>query len=618
MRALISIGCNHYDHISDLEGAELDARRMYEALMRQEVGDYDPSLSALLLSPTTDQVRAELLRILPLGKLETLTIYFAGHGDTHAGSFYMCLRDTVPTAMSLTALSLADLFRNLNEFSPSQSNVMIDACRSGGLVADLGALLKPEFLGDAGSPGITLVATSAQNQYAGETGNGGIGTNAILDCIEGRAAINDFRPTLDLTEIGRHIHSLMPNTKTQQPVVWGLNLVGAPGFCRNPRYGSDPTARLRDVLQAWPADSEQVIRNQYNELWRAYTSIDVQWSAREFTDIISQAFAALSEQPAALVDFCDRLSAAALERAALSRDQFRGAEVCSSLAVSLLPFCEDTRVARHLNSLLNQAGAQTLTAAHTLLADLELDRYALLTKRNGGLSDLYVLPYRLLKVLGWTAGSMLLTEDAELQAAAQIAFGKLLKASIEGYANALALMTDAQAPYMAIALHQAKEANLELQGEQLFGLLYNSFLEAHGNLAAVDIPPESVLDYLDARRLGDFSNVHELIERPGQSLTVLLRCAKLWGLEDIANNDLWELDRISFLAYMTPDFSQYAQESMENGENYVWTIGRDVCKVSDLTGSWPLVPLPADNLYSRAAVAASLLFPDRVPWFLLR
>jgi hypothetical protein len=101
-------------------------------------------------------------------------------------------------------------------------------------------LLKSNVLGDAGTPGITLVATSAQDQYSVESPAGGLGTGAILDCIEGRDFVQDTASALDLVEIGRRVSARLRETTEQSPVVWGLNLYGPPRFCRNARYGSDP------------------------------------------------------------------------------------------------------------------------------------------------------------------------------------------------------------------------------------------------------------------------------------------------------------------------------------------------------------------------------------------
>jgi uncharacterized caspase-like protein len=168
VRVLLAIGCNEYNEADQLTGAELDAQRIFDALLSAESPWYDVDRSRLLRSPTLQEVRAVLSDMLFKGpRVESFTFFYAGHGGVHAGSFYMWLKDTMRAAQSVSALALADLFRNLNEAAPRQTNIIIDACQSGGLVQDLGVLLKPELLGDVGTPAFTLVATSGRNQGAG-------------------------------------------------------------------------------------------------------------------------------------------------------------------------------------------------------------------------------------------------------------------------------------------------------------------------------------------------------------------------------------------------------------------------------------------------------------------
>ena len=50
-RALIAIGCDRYEHLNPLSGAEADARNVWDQLMKPEIGDYDRARSRLLLSP---------------------------------------------------------------------------------------------------------------------------------------------------------------------------------------------------------------------------------------------------------------------------------------------------------------------------------------------------------------------------------------------------------------------------------------------------------------------------------------------------------------------------------------------------------------------------------------
>lgn len=616
---LISIGCNSYDYensFKSLTGAEFDARRIFNALIKPDTGDYDLSRSKLLLSPSIGEVRSALREVLfSTGTIDTFSFFFAGHGGVQAGSFYMCVRDSTPATFSMSAYSLSDLFRSLNEAAPAQTNIIIDACESGGLVSDLGALLKRETIGDAGTPGVTLVATSAQNQNSSESDNGGFGTNAILDCIEGRVLVQDNESALDLVEIGRHISTHL-QASGQNPVVWGLNLYGPPRFCRNPRYGGDPARPLREVIHAWPAGSDATVRANYDCLWRAYASTSADWDSRVFADIVTSVLLPLAATPVALAGFVDRLGAATLERANLSADVFRLPQVAACLAVCLLPHISHDAIARQAKGLMVTAGETLLAAGSQLAEDLRNDRYAILGRRGGGLSDLFLLPMRISKILGWTATAFRMFDPGDIRRdEADCVFTDILRLLLERYTFSIATMSDAQAPFWAIALTRASALNLTEEAEQLAGLLFNSLLSCHGNLARWDIPPDETLRYLEARHAEDFEQAGDLIDRPIETLTVLLRAAAKLNLADVFDENLWEIDGVGLSAYLTSDFTQYGAEMMVGGQNLVWEIGHTVFRVGDLECTWPESPLPQNEVQAAAAILGALLYPDRVPWF---
>lgn len=236
MRVLFAIGCDKYDQANALNGAEKDAKRVFEVLLKpKSVSTTRKDLSYYSPHPRRSKTMLEI-RSFTKPKIDVFT-FFAGHGGVSAGSFYMWVRDSSHDSQSMSALPLADIFRSLNEAAPQQSNIIIDACESGGLISDLSVLLKSNLLGNAGTPALTLIATSAQDQTSGETELGGLGTNAILDCIEGRDYLQDNSSVLDLVEIGRRVSQRL-ETHGQTPVVWGLNLYGPPSFVETPNFKS--------------------------------------------------------------------------------------------------------------------------------------------------------------------------------------------------------------------------------------------------------------------------------------------------------------------------------------------------------------------------------------------
>lgn len=618
MRVLLAIGCNEYDEASPLTGAVSDAQRIFDALVSANSPWYDVGRSRLLRSPTLDEARAVLRDMLFKGPaIETFTFFFAGHGGVHAGSFYMWLKDTMGAAQSVSALALADLFRSLNEASPRQTNIIIDACESGGLVDDLGVLLKPELLGDVGTPALTLVATSGRNQGAGETLAGGLGTNALLDCIEGRELINDTVGALDLVDIGRRVAAKL-QPEGQNPVVWGLNLYGPPSFCRNPRFSNDGLERMRDFVQAWPTQTDDLVKANQDALWTTYLSVSGDWSQERFQRLVWSMVEAPNLPQDQIATVIERLASAFLQRAAQCEDPYRRVLVAAILAASLMPHVENPAARAVAERLTGEVAKALLDANARLISSLSADRFALLSSRNGGLADLYFLPLRVSQVLGWAAAGPYVAQSEEQRALAVDQMKVLLPLILEHYERSLVALNDSQASAWCICLAQASELGLMDEGERLAGLLFYSLTVSGGRVARGDLSAEDALAYLLAKMSGDYSGIAELIERPMETATVLLKAARLFDLEEVFDEALWRLDGVSFSAYIPANLAHFNDEIMRGGENVVWTIGHDVFRTTDFVVTWPpMVPAPATAVTKALSVLAALTLPDRQTWFLL-
>jgi Caspase domain len=617
MRVLLSIGCDTYDHADQLNGAESDAQRIYDLLIRADVGGYDTERSRLLLSPTYNDVREALREVLfTEPQLDTFTFFFAGHGSVSAGAFYMWLRDSNLKGLSMSALSLADIFRSINEAAPLQSNIVIDACESGGLINDLGELLKPGLLGNVGSPGLTLLATAAQDQGAGESPAGGVGTIALLECIEGQDFVQDHKGMLDLVEIGMRVSQRL-RASGQNPVVWGLNLFGPSGFCKNPRYGSDPATPLRQALQAWPTGSNDVIRQNYDALWAAYSAVGGVWNPEKFSAVIRAVLSPSTTAPEVLATLADRLAVTFTQRVLQARDPFRRAEVSATLAVALLSSIGHPSVAYAAQRLLDHTCVALADATSTLIKDLEADKYALLSDRSGILSELHELPLRLTRVLGWAAAATFMCSDDTQRAQAEVLFARVVSLVLEHYGGSLISLSDAQASGVSIALATCARLGLRDEGELFAGLMFHSLIQCEGRIARGTLPRERALEYLRARRENDFAHSIDLVARPIDLLTVLLKAASLYELEAIFDESLWKIDGVAFSAYQPTNYMNYGASLMEGGENLVWTIGFDVFRTAEFSASWPAAKIvPQSPLVASLALVASLLYPDRQAWFL--
>jgi hypothetical protein len=194
----------------------------------------------------------------------------------------------------------------------------------------------------------------------------------------------------------------------------------------------------------------------------------------------------------------------------------------------------------------------------------------------------------------------------------------LLPLILEHYEGSLVALNDSQASAWCICLAQASEVGLMDEGERLAGLLFYSLTTSGGRIARGDLPAEDALAYLLCKVADDYSGAAELIARPMATITVLLKAARLFELEEVFDEALWRLDGVSFTAYTPAELSHFNQEVMHGGKNFIWTIGHDVFRTKDFMATWPaMMPAPSTMVEKALSVLAALTLPDRQPWFLL-
>lgn len=615
-RSLLAIGCDDYEGMSSLAGAESDARAIFQLLIQPDIGEYCLSRSELLCSPTLAQVRDSLTKMLfDQGPIDTLTISFAGHGGISGGSFYMALRDSRANALSATALSLADLLRMIGEASPRQTYLVIDACQSGGVISDLNVILKSELMGKGGTPGITILATAASDQAALETGGQGVGTSALVSCINGNEFLQDSSATLDLIEIGRLVSERVSKVGGQTPVVWGLNLYGPAGFCKNPHAGVGDSP-LRSILHGWQdASVASSVKINIKKLWGPYVSIETKWDVRHFYESLKPVLHDLHARPEMQVDLVRRICEACAAQCLHAEDRFREVEVRAVCAVSMLRYSDDIHVRGYLNESSLAVAALVESSVYSAIDAMRSYQYALLT---GGMSDLYYLPIRISKILGWMGFSVILarTMSQDSEESSRI-LGELFRELFDNYPLSIVAMSDSQAPYVTSAVVAAFDSGLEDEAERLLSQLFLSVLDCKAQLSRGDLGADEVLDYLRARADVGGAVPAEMIARPTELVLALMRLARLSGLDEEFDLALCDLDHLDVFGYLPRGFQEFGEEHMDGGLNLVYKIGHDVWSVSDVEKAWPIQPVVEDRGVRMAALMACLIFPDRTPWFLL-
>jgi hypothetical protein len=101
-------------------------------------------------------------------------------------------------------------------------------------------------------------------------------------------------------------------------------------------------------------------------------------------------------------------------------------------------------------------------------------------------------------------------------------------------------------------------------------------------------------------------------------LTVILKSARLFELEDTFDYDLSNFDHVTINAYIPETYRLYSQATVSGGINACFLIGTDIWTVNELEMSWPerAGSPPETNAIGMGAMLSSMLFDDRVPWFL--
>lgn len=428
--------------------------------------------------------------------------------------------------------------------------------------------------------------------------------------------MQDRSATLDLAEIGGRVRESR-DWAEQTPVVWGVNLLEVPRFCRNPYYRVDPSAPLREALQSWPGGGNRVSTQHYEQLWRAYLGTKDEWQPRAFLERVAKVLGDLSSEPEALATAATRLAAAMTRHARDSHDAFRPAQVGAAVAVALHPYIGQRSVAEIAELLVSNAVKETINALEGFLSDQRSDRFALLRSSGGGFADLYYLPLRVARVLAWAAGAWLISSPSGDCARAKSAIAQTSEVLEEQYGDCIVALSDVQAPLYFVVLCALKDLGLTEQAERTCGRLFHSLVRAGGKIAREDLAPERALNYLLARWSNSLGEVPELLEQPMEMLTVLLLFAEQLGLSRDWDPSLWRLDGVPFGAFLPESYEGFSAAVIEAGRNDMWTVGFDVFKVEDFISTWRTPQAPSNRLEANLSILSALLFPDRVPWFLL-
>lgn len=637
LRIVLAIGCNTYEAselLPTLKGAEQDASKIFRRLTLPD-GDYDVEASMLLHSPTNSEVRVALAALpFDIDSVESLTIFFAGHGSSKSGSYYLCLKDSDPSRLSTSALSLSELLSVVAELRPLQANIIIDACESGSSMIDSASILRADALGiqSTESLGVAFLAACGATEAAYEVGDSGALTKRVLSYLSGEKILQTTRRHLDLIDLGRRVSEEMAKSNDGQvPVTWGLNLIGEGRFAPNPAFqGDTDSAKSSDAPLLLPggvalSNVLEALHPNALRLWNLHAQIedafDIDFVLRELRHVAHE----LRDNPASLKETVRGLATSLRASAAKSSDSFAEPIVLAACAIQLLGSADSAAVSNLAKQLIEEFLQALGIARRSTLERLKEDRYALLGDIDG-IANLFYLPLRVSKLIGWlSVGIELSWLDQDSRAIILEESKELLELVLQEYTTALSTVSDEQAPYLLVYVVAAQRAGWNEQLQHVLSCYFAGFVQNCGAVARPGATGDQAFALVNGLGRDPKAVDHLLKASPSQLLAVLLISGSRVELDDVWDIDLHMLDHQGAYVFVPGEYRDFGKRIIEHGTNAGFVIGRDVFTLQDVRTfeTQSLEPLvqdaskTIDGTVSVLALLASCLMPDRSGMHLL-
>lgn len=627
-KVLLCIGCDDYQSLNKLSGAERDALSIHTALSTGPLSNINPADAYLLDSPARHQLDATLLDIQDrYDEIESFTLFFAGHGGEANDSYFLCLSDTRAERLSTTGFALSRLFEYFNELKAAHCNVIIDACNAGGMVSNLGILLKPEVIGKAKTFGVSFFVSSAADQYAGETSSGGYGTLALLKVLAGEIDTGSRASMLDLVDISRPAAQYVAEQTQggQMPSVWGVNLYGHMPLFANPHATDNPTSSLLGLTGISPtSQAGQAISSQSAELYALMFAPEHELTPEKLFPVLTKFVDRLADIPNSVGAFIGGIWQSLEKSTGRHANSFSRVELSATCIALLLGTSHKDSTSREcIAGLAHEIVGEVEHLLRDIVQGLQENPSSLC---RHGIPDLFYLPQRISRILGWAGAAVHLARELGISdAPLRQELEQLSVFLMEHYASVCAGMSEDEAPYWASFLTAIKTDDLNGLGELVVSTLISALVEHEGRLARPLLPAKDGCAYLKARADKDSAALKPFCNSPSETLALVFLISERHSLEEELDYNLVSLDHVHLNIFIPQSHLEFSQLFVPNGINHVFQIGHKVWTVADVAERWKTACIPQmenDTSLRHAAtrigaLCASLIFPDRVPWFLL-
>lgn len=610
-----------------MKGCIKDAERMFKLLTDENVGQNSPEKSQLIRNPTSSDLRSIFGDLSATGGVDTLTVFFAGHGSVRDGSYFLATQDTLHDRLSMTSLPVADLFMFVKEIKPRQVNILIDACEAAGLVHDLGTIIKGDVLGTHSSMGVSMLVSSASDRNAGEELDGGFVTSLVIQVLDGTIANHSRRSFLNLTEIGNLVWESGSTALSQQPSVWALNIFGETALCKNPTGFKSAEAKTEYIIQGFDVSELAAIGQDSGVIEPAaqmFLDLPQRFDPSTYRKLFQKVANAVDSDGALVevaVGLCDSLR----DRSRDGLDPFLSATISAAVLTNLLPALSNADDFE--DQLLEMCGwfIDDVDRASLIIAKAAENKFWLLSKYGGGMLDLYFIPLRASMILGYIGSAKLLAEILGSTNSFHDHDLKIIRSISDNYTLNLTCMNDAQAAYLLPFFASCDTRNVSDVYETIRGAFYLDIFSSRGFIADYDLPPDQIIKYLIKKSRHE-STGFEHVARPSSLLTLMLTEFIRKGDADVIRYDIRQFDSLNLNWYVPEKQMDCAREKIEGGRNFSAMIGHSLFTVADIEGYWSsevgTFIRESQGVNSRwgqvNGLLAAIAYSDRTPWFLYR
>lgn len=616
MRILLSVGCDNYLDAPKLNGAVKDAKSIFSALVGEQEHQYDATRSKLLLSPTAEHFRRVLSEILyEKPDVTVFTLFFAGHAAVFDETLYLALEDTLLSRVPATAIGFPEVLRTTAGARPKQANFILDACNAGGLGFDIGSILKRTIVGNSDTMGISFVASSAAEQTAGESDDGGKFTLEFAKTLRGGVFVQQARPFLSLAEITQQVQT-SKSLGGQTISCWTLNLQGPNLFAKNPHFSGSAQVTDRIVAQLQKQEVSTGIRaaDFKSAVARIASGVDERALSKALEDVFSEI------EPDQRSSLIYGLAEGLKIELAEANDPFLEARVHAVLFGQILGLCPLRGRKSTTSEMIDWYINANRRALSKVNESMHADRNALLID---SMTDLYDLPIRVSDILGHCAllffGQHAVSENDENL------ISSIARQILDRYGNSILALTDDQATGYLLFLELCRRKNWLDFGEEIIGRLYHDLHKNYARCGDYSLDAQKQFALLNERYRETTSITRDLYNFPPDLTTVILSFASLGSLDETVDHSLIDIDHTSINFFVPEKFDRFGLTDGLEGANYTLTLGRDFWRCIDLRRTFRADILPMfhssastlsweDNFCS---IAAALSMRDRLPWHVI-